>query len=436
MALKPAGSIWWSIRAWFVMVVIFCAGGAFATPLPYQDTKGKYSLEISARDEEIVVFELKGASDVSTASVFSMSKPERIIVDLPTGRSLNWFRNIVVQRGIVQRVRIGSHAAKVRFVLDLSRASKGAYEVSNKAGVLRVTVKAPEKKGSSSVKDLARTSPEGVASVDTASGDTASVDTTGRGGVTVKKKPETLEIIATSTPVTVNSPAPTRTPKPTQTPKPIRTVKPTHTFTPTNIAKPTRTSVVRPVVSSGPVATPAPTDTPMPTATVELQPTETPIQTAIKAVQEQKSATEHAGSDRTEGKVNLFPTLASIEISPTPVAGQSNSDRTVKLLSLGYEMSDKGEPCLRLKFSRVVSYQMVRSSQDLFVVTVDNVALRDSSLSLAHFPPAAFSRFVSARAQSEKNGLKIFIYIENGSYLLSIPKGSEIWLKAYGGGNG
>jgi hypothetical protein len=78
---------------------------------------------------------------------------------------------------------------------------------------------------------------------------------------------------------------------------------------------------------------------------------------------------------------------------------------------------------------------MVRSSQDLFVVTVDNVALQDASLSLAHFPPAAFSRFVSARAQVEKGGLKIFIYIEDGSYLLSIPKGSEIWLKAYGGDN-
>lgn len=421
MALKSAGATWWLVRAWFVMVVVFFAGIVFATPLPYRDTKGKYSFEISVSDEDVVIFELKGSKDVETASVFSMAKPERIIVDLPTGRSLNWFRNIVVQRGSVQRIRVGSHDAKVRFVLDISRTAKGAYDVSNTGGVLRIRVRGSEKKGPSSMKEQTKTPSAGGAARENLDEDRAAQD----------DEFEHSEITSTATPKTVLSPTPTRTLRPTKTPrptntiKPTNTVKPTRTLKPTNTVKPTFTSVERPTVSVESVFTPLPTDTPTRTPTIEASATDipTPVPTALEIFQDRKA----------EETSEVFPTLASIEISPTPVAGQSDAERKVKLLSLGYEMSDKGEPCLRLKFSRVVSYQMVRSSQDLFVVTIDNVGLQDPSLSLAHFPPAAFSRFVSARAQSEKNGLKIFIYIEKGSYLLSIPKGSEIWLKAYGG---
>ncbi len=372
MALKATEATWWLVRAWFVVVISLFAGIALATPLPYHDSKGKYSFEIGAYSEDVIYFELKGGRDIETANVFAMSKPERVIVDLPTGHSLNWFRNLVVQRGSVQRVRVGSHDSKVRFVLDLSRAAKGGYEVSNKNGVLRITVKSPEKKGPLPSKDP-------------------------------------TEIPATFTPKSILSPTPTH----------IVTFTGTH-------------AIVSEALPTG-----MPTDTPSPM--VEVQPTRTPTETpttaVIKNVQGSESDKESSGSDKTEGKLTISPTLASIEISPTPAEGQSDSERQVKLLSLGYEVSEKGESCLRLKFSRVVSYQMVRSSQDLFVVTVDNVALQDASLSLAHFPPAAFSRFVSARAQAEKGGLKIFIYIEDGSYLLSIPKGSEIWLKAYGGDN-
>ena len=97
MAFKGTGATWWLVRAWFVVVVTLFAGIALATPLPYDDTKGKYSFQITVNDDQEVVFELKGAREVGTANVFAMEKPERIIVDLPTGSSLNWFRNVSVQ---------------------------------------------------------------------------------------------------------------------------------------------------------------------------------------------------------------------------------------------------------------------------------------------------------------------------------------------------
>ncbi len=404
MALKAAaGATWWLVRAWLIVVMTIFAGIALATPLPYDDAKGKYSFEIGATDEEAVFFELKGATDIATATVFSMSKPERIIIDLPTGRSLNWFRNIVVQKGNIERLRVGSHDSKVRFVLDLSRTAKGAYDISNAGGVLRVTVRGPETKGPVSGKGPVEIPTKVAVPEETSSGE--------GDGEASRKKSEGMKIPATFTPESLLSPTPTRT------------------------LKSTLTATAKPTLPAKSVATPLPTDTPMPT--VEELPTATPIKTTavLANLPDQESEKADSVHDSTQEKLDVSPAPASIEISPTPVDGQSNSEQKVKLLSLGYEMSDKGEPCLRLKFSRVVSYQMVRSSQDLFVVTVDNVALQDSSLSLAHFPPAAFSRFVSARAQSEKDGVKIFIYIEDGSYLLSIPKASEIWLKAYGGVN-
>ena len=377
MAFKGTGATWWLVRAWFVVVVTLFAGIALATPLPYDDTKGKYSFQITVNDDQEVVFELKGAREVNTANVFAMEKPERIIVDLPTGSSLNWFRNVSVQKGGVQRVRVGSHDSKVRFVLDLSQPSKGAYKVFNADNMLRITIKNVGKKG---------------------------------------------PILFKEEPAPTSSPTIT-TPKPTSTVLITPTVVIVATNLPTSIATKNATNTGVPTVEES--------FTTMPSAT--MTPTPTPTLTPTATVEATENISSKQDSLDVPSRAKKIPTLASIEISPTPAEGESESARKVKLLSLGYEMSDKGEPCLRLKFSRVVSYQMVRSSQDLFVVTLDDVVLSDSSLSLAHFPPAAFSRFVSARAQVEKGGLKIFIYIENGSYLLSIPKGSEIWLKAYGG---
>jgi hypothetical protein len=299
-----------------IFTVLFFCNVAAALPLPYKEEKNGLELSIQKSSKSSgIQAEFRGV-DSAKINVFYLSKPERVIVDLPVTRAFDWFRNSDIQNSVVARVRVGSDPKKVRFVFDLTRVAQGSYSVVRKENSLKLEI----------------------------------------GGGKLEEENH-LKSSITATPTAIQAPAATQAP------------------------------VLLPTV------TPVPTQTPQP----------------------QKS------------------TPAAIEIEPTKdpaVKGESN--KSIQLVSLNYEKTEKGEPSLRLKFSRVVSYQMVRSSRDLFVVTIDNVSLGSPELAIAHFPPADFSRFISARAQVEKNTLKIFVYIEEGSYLLSIPKGSEIWLKAYG----
>lgn len=374
-----------------VLVCLLLTNVALAKPMAYKDTNAGYSLKLWAdQKSDSVIFELRGKRQMADTKVFSMSKPDRIVIDLPVKKFTNWFRNVNFDDSYVKSLRIGAHARKVRFVIDLNGKNiKGGlnsiYEVSERSA--------------DSLKIILHPSGEKKAEI---------INATPTSDSTTIPEP-TVILKATATPIVVATHSPIITLSSTNTPQNLTSsVTPVNTVTAT--ATITRQAVASIITPTAIVASPTFTPLPQPTATSTFTLTPSPTFTATP--------------------------LKAIEIIPTTNNDSGSSvgdkDERVKLMSLGYEVSPQGEPCLKLKFSRVVSYQMVRSAKDLFVLTVNDVVLNEPALSLAHFPPASFTRFVSARAQDEPNGIKIFVYVDEGSFILSIPKGSEIWLKAYG----
>ena len=299
---------------------------AYADSLPLTEKRGAIQLSVKRGRDGSVLLRVK-APKAENAKIFWFDKPDRLVADLPfKDGAPDWYRRIQLDNGgVAKGIRIGSHATKVRFVVDLTKPAKDVYKVSTRKDVVELLIDSRD-----AIKDFVE---EAQASDEA-----------------VPAKP---------------TPTPVYTPTPTATPTVVPTKEPT------------------------------PTPSPTPTTVLE-QPT-------------------------------VAPTMNAVELNPMDIE-QPNS-AAVKLTALGFEKGIKGERSLKLKFSKAVGYQLVRRSKELYVLIVENAEPASAELALPHFPPQDYEGFVSVRAQARDSQIQVFIYIEEGTHLLSVPYGSEIWLR-------
>lgn len=311
---------------------------AYSDSLPVIEKRGAVSLAMKrGRDGSVLLsIETPGAAD---AQIFWFDKPDRLVIDLPfQDGAPDWYRRIILDNGgAASGIRIGSHATKVRVVVDLSKSAEGLYQVNKTNSEIKVLIDSKD-----SLADFI----EEAQPIDS--------NIPGRSPQGVVATP-----VATATP----------TPTPTLTPSPVPTLEPT--------ASPTAT----------------------PTVALE-QPT-------------------------------VEPTMEALELNPMDI--EQPDKAFTKLTALGFESGLQGERSLKLKFTRAVGYQLVRKSEDLYVLIVENANLVTPELALPHFPPQDYEGFVSVRAQVRGSQVRVFIYIEEGTHLLSVPYGSEIWLRTIDG---
>lgn len=190
--------------------------------------------------------------------------------------------------------------------------------------------------------------------------------------------------------------------------KSIKRVKPVPTLGLTEVVKVTPTIKLKPKVTKKATATPTVTITPSPTSTVRLAPSKTPTPIAEEAEPTSVS-------------------LPAVELNPMDI--EKPHKGRVSLRALGFEVDLEARRSLKLKFSKAIGYQLLRRSSSLYVLVIEDAEPLSKELLLPHFPPKAYEGFVSVRAQYRKGTIEVFIYIEDGRRLLSLPYGSEVWLR-------
>lgn len=314
---------------------------AYSDSLPVTETRGVISLSVKRGRDGSVLLSIE-APKAQDAQVFWFDKPDRLVIDLPfEDGAPDWYRRIILDNGgAAGGIRIGSHATKVRVVVDLNKPAQGLYQVSKTKGDIKILIDSRDSLG------------EFIEEAQPIHDNVPDKQAQGWG--------------ATPAPAPTATATATPSPSPTMTPSPLPTIEP------------------------------SPTPTVTPTVALE-QPT-------------------------------VEPTLEAVELNPMDIEQPGNA--FTKLTALGFEMGLQGERSLKLKFSRAVGYGLVRKSEDLYVLIVESAGLVSPELALPHFPPQDYDGFVSVRAQVRDGQVKVFIYIEAGTHLLSVPYGSEIWLRA------
>lgn len=92
--------------------------------------------EVGPFTYEIVLKPKGGVSSLSsdlTANVFAISNPSRLVIDLPGQSASGGEKKVLIENSILERIRVGTHPDKMRFVIDIRDNAKPAYEVKSDA---------------------------------------------------------------------------------------------------------------------------------------------------------------------------------------------------------------------------------------------------------------------------------------------------------------
>ena len=102
---------------------------------------------ILIEEEDRTIFKVQVKGHLEDYHVFTLKEPSRIVIDLPHAKVKN-LKTIIHSMAAppVEKVRMGSHPEKVRFVMDISTERIPTYSISRGENWLSVEIKA-ERKG-------------------------------------------------------------------------------------------------------------------------------------------------------------------------------------------------------------------------------------------------------------------------------------------------
>ncbi len=93
---------------------------------------------VSAGDGYI---DIKTKGPVGTFKPLRLTKPERLVIDLPEAKSAMKAKSVTINKNGVTQVRVGSYPGYVRIVFDTSKESFPAHDIASKDDGLRISLR-------------------------------------------------------------------------------------------------------------------------------------------------------------------------------------------------------------------------------------------------------------------------------------------------------
>ncbi len=170
-------------------------------------------------------------------------------------------------------------------------------------------------------------------------------------------------------------------------------------------------------------------ETPTPTASTEepIEPeTETPSPTETILIPE----------DSEEETENVAPTVEtelegktkSVDITETPDQGVSGGLAQITGINFSSFTAD-GRPAVVVAVGGLGNYSLVKRSDKIFELVLENAKLKDDHLALPYFAPDGFSGMEAVIAKQESKNVVVKIYVEKGTKLTPFRTKGQLWLK-------
>jgi hypothetical protein len=319
----------------------------------------------------------------SKVNSFTLSDPPRVVVDFE-GASVKKSEDLTApENDVIKQIRIGAHPAKIRFVLDMKRASAPEYDW--RAGKRQAVLKFVE------------------GAADTAAAPAPAAAAT---------KP------ATASPAAA---LPTQPPASTTAAPSVVTTQaaPTHTHTTIPTAAPTLSPTPQP--SSSPTPLPAATK-----ATLsDLEPTAKPEVVAAAGVAAGAAAAAAAVAPK-DATGSASTDLGDIEKGPRqpPVA------TTYKIKGYKFEYLPNKTPVVKILLNKPTAQaQISKVDEETYKVEIKDCGLENEDLELPQFPPHDFLGFVMVISELVGKNTEISISVEEGTVLGTSVHENEIWIK-------
>jgi len=318
----------------------------------------------------------------SKVNSFPLSDPHRVVVDFE-GASVKKSEDLTApENDVIKQIRIGSHPAKIRFVLDMKRSSAPEYDwkAGKRQAVLRFL--------------------EGAA-------ETAAAPT-----------PAPTAKPATTSPAAV---LPTQPPaSPSAAPSAVATqAAPTHTHTPTPI--PTAAPTLSPTPQ--PTSSPTPLPTAIKATLSDLEPTAKPETAAAAGAAAAAAAAAVAAKD---GTGTAGTDLGDLEKGPRQPAVAT----TYKIKGYKFEYLPDKTPVVKIVLNKPTAQaQISKVDDETYKVELKDCGLENEDLELPQFPPHDFLGFVMVISELIGKNTEISISVEEGTVLGTSVHENEIWIK-------
>jgi len=322
------------------------------------------SLEISAKEGSKLSLRLKSPK-ASEASVFVVSDPLRLAIDLPGVNLGKVPLKALSNFPIISAMRIGSHPDKTRLVFDLKTAGEPHFTQEVKGEELTIVL------------DSLQPSPSPTA-----------------------LPSATATKIAATSPLATTSPPALATPLPTQISAQLPTTSPSHLPS----ASPTQ---IVPSVTPSFTATPSPTQTP--TSTALPSPT---------------FSAKPSASPSIALKLRAAP-FASPALSVTAIT----TSNEISLDGINFDLLPEHVPVVKISLSASSQFNLTRQDETHFQLSIPSCRLKSDSLKLPNFPPQDFAGLNLVQASSDGKNVKIQFEVERGFKLGAVTHLQEIWIR-------
>jgi len=392
---------------------------AWAAPVSeFEEQDVKVSLQQSADENFHLVLSSLSSGEL-TSSVFVLSAPPRLVVDLSgANKGKGNSRTIEVANSAISAVRIGVHPDKIRFVIDLKGTATPSYSQSgsgskisvdfNLAGLAPVEAKEEVEVEATETKNTEQTPAPTTHS-------TATRISNSQAGLEVTAKlPEQTEAEDYPAGQVKRLEEPNAAPQ-----KPAKKI----IYDPP-IAE--RENSFEDLVQRRPATGKVVEEAKEPALSVKEQAAKSAKTSTEVVVKETTKPEQAVEQKQTSNQLQITKKIEPGKMAntePKPTVVQS------KVEGLFYKMLNNSTPALMIKVSSLGEYSFRQRDKNIFEVVLNNSQLAGDHLTQPHFPGEEFKGLEGTFMWQRDNSVVIKIYVEEGVRLSPYSAEGNLWVK-------
>lgn len=355
-------------------------------------------------------------SDHKKSTVFSIPDPSRIVIDLLGAKVRRNKDFALASAPFVKAVRFGSHADKVRIVIDLKDNKTIPYKLSEASGQLTLTIESQtDSKETKTVVEptpvKAEVEPSPLPKPTAVPEPTkAHITVESKSPSIVKAEPESETVVEESEVDEVieslnkgNTKETTAKTKPDkEISKVIEQEESVHKEEKTVNAKKDKEELIEELIGKEPVVkvtVPAKTSTPQ--ATKTKTPAPTPTEVAVP----------------TETPAELQTAVATVQTT-----------QSVRAINFGYNDNVKSNPVIKIDVVNKTQFELQKTEDKVYTLTIKDCREMKPELRLVNFPPHDFVGFTFVQAEPDKTDIVVKIGVERNKRIIATPNENQIWV--------